>query len=80
MTHDEAKAEARRLGAEHPDRDRHHWLARERDGGWDVVRIPVPPGQRVGPLKATTEAKPKPSEPEDPRSSYNRNVGGPWVG
>jgi len=80
MTREEAETEARRLGREHPDRDRHRWLARDRDGTWEVVRVPVPPGQRVDPLKTTSEAKPKPSQPGDPRTSYDRNVGGPWVG
>ena len=80
MTRDAAEAEAPRLGREHPERDRYRWLARDRQGAWEVVKIPVPPGQRVDPLKTTTEAKPKPSQPDDPRSSYDRNVGGPWVG
>jgi hypothetical protein len=34
---------------------------------------------RVDPLKATTEAKPKPQEADDPRPAYFRNVGGPWA-
>jgi hypothetical protein len=80
MTREAAEAEARRLGREHPDRDRHRWLAREHGGTWEVVRIPVPPSQRVDPLGTTAEAKPKPSQPDDPRTSYDRNVGGPWVG
>ena len=80
MTRDAAEAEARRLGREHPERDRYRWLARDRQGTWEVVKIPVPPGQRVDPLKTTSEAKPKPSQPDDPRTSYDRNVGGPWVG
>jgi hypothetical protein len=80
MTREAAEAEARRLGAEHPDRGHTRWLARERSGEWEVVKIPVRPGQRVDPVKATTEAKPKPAQPDDPRTTYDRNVGGPWVG
>jgi len=80
MSREEAEAEAGRLSAEHPERDRHHWLARERDGDWEVVRIPLPPGQRIDPLKATVETKPKPPEPDDPRTSFDRNVGGPYGG
>lgn len=80
MTREAAEAEARRLAREHPDRGRYRWLARDREGTWEVVRVPVPPGQKVDPLKTTTEAKPKPSQPDDPRTSYDRNVGGPWVG
>ena len=80
MSREAAEAEARRLAREHPDRAGHHWVARERDGSWEVVKIPVPTGQRVDPLKTTTEAKPKPSLPDDPRTNYDRNLGGPWVG
>ena len=45
-----------------------------------MVRIPLPPGQRIDPLKATVETKPKPPEPDDPRTSFDRNVGGPYGG
>jgi hypothetical protein len=80
MNRQAAEAEASRLGREHPERDRHRWLARNRGGTWEVVKIPVRAGQRVDPLKTTSEAKPKPSQPDDPRTTYDRNIGGPWVG
>jgi hypothetical protein len=80
MSREAAEAEARRLAREHPERGSHRWLAREREGSWEVVKIPVPAGQKVDPLKTTAEAKPKPAQPEDPRTNYDRNVGGPWVG
>ena len=56
-------------------------MAKEQsDGSWTVVKIRMPPGKKVDPLKTTTEAKPKPPEPDDPRTSYDRGVGGPWIG
>ncbi len=78
VTRDQAEAEARRLGAEHPERDRFHWIAREAEGEWQVVRVKAPAGRRIDPLKTTAETKPKPPEPDDPRSAFERNVGGPW--
>jgi hypothetical protein len=80
MDRAQAEQEAKRLAAEHPDRETHRWVAREQPGdGWEVVKVKMPPGMRVDPLKTTAEAKPKPPEPDDPRSSYERNVGGPWA-
>jgi hypothetical protein len=75
----EAEAEARRLGEEHPERDRHRFVARERDGEWEVVRIPLPAGRRVAPRGTSTEAKPKPPQADDPRTNFDRNVGGPYI-
>jgi len=81
MTRDEAGAAARKFGAEHVDRATHRWVPRETAGGdWEVAKIPVPSGMRVDPLSTSIEAKPKPPQPDDPRPSYDRNVGGPWVG
>ena len=51
------------------------WAARRReDGSWELV-----PPQPKPKMKLTTEAKPKPPQPDDPRDSYSRGVGGPWV-
>ncbi|MDQ4048323.1 MAG: hypothetical protein M3131_02935 [Actinomycetota bacterium] len=81
MTRSEAEGVARTHAREHPDRETHRWLAKEQsDGSWTVVKIRMPPGMKVDPLKTTTEAKPKPPEPDDPRTSYDRGVGGPWIG
>lgn len=72
-----AEESARRLAHEHPDRETHRWIAREdANGGWEVVKVKMPPGMRVDPLKATTESKPKPAQPDDPRSPGGRNVPG----
>jgi hypothetical protein len=75
MTRDEAIAAAKRFGADHPDRATHTWIAREDPAGsWEVVKVRLPPGVRRDPLKATTEAKPKPSEADDPRPAIFRNI------
>ena len=79
MTRAEAEANADRFNREHPDRGRHRWLARERDGQWDVARVTVPGGVRVDPLKQGVVAKPRPPEAPDPRSAFVRNVGGPYA-
>ena len=80
MTRAEAEQERDRLTREHPDRATHRWMARaDGAGDWSVVKVGIPPTGRVDPLKATTEAKPKPPQPEDPRSAYDRNVGGPYM-
>ena len=79
MTRDEAAREAASLAEQNPGR---RWLPREGDDGdWTVAEIKLPPGMKPNPpLKETVEQKPKPPEPDDPRTSYDRNVGGPWVG
>ena len=81
MNREEAEGSAQRLAEEHPDRASHRWVPREEpDGSWSVVKVRMPPGMRVDPLKTTVEAKPRPAQPDDPRPSYDRNVGGPWIG
>jgi hypothetical protein len=78
MDRAEAEQTAARLAKEHPDRETHRWIAREDagGGGWEVVKVKMPPGMRVDPLKATVQSKPKPEQPEDPRSPGGRNVPG----
>ena len=81
MTADEAEREAARLNGEHPERESYRWFARQVNSGtWSIVRVPRRPGASVDPLTATAEAKPTPPEPDDPRPSYWRDTGGPWVG
>jgi hypothetical protein len=65
MDREEARRECERLRREHPERATHTWIPREVDGGWQIVRAPLPPGMRRDPLKATTEAKPKPAQSDD---------------
>ncbi len=40
----------------------------------------MPGGASIDPLKTTVETKPKPPEPDDPRTAYERNVGGNYIG
>ena len=81
MTRAEAEQEVERLNREHPEREAYRWMARSnQEDEWSIVRVPTKPGARIDPLKATTEAKPQPQQPDDPRTAYDRNVGGPWIG
>ena len=75
MDREAAERECARLGSEHPDRATNSWLVREAgEGEWEVVRVPLPPGMRRDPLKATVEAKPEPRDAEDPRPAPFRNI------
>lgn len=66
MTREEAEARCAELAGDDPERATHRWFPREAaDGSWTVVKVPSM-GTRIDPLKATTEAKPKPSQPDDP--------------
>jgi hypothetical protein len=79
MTRAEAERERDRLTRDHPDRATHGWMAHsDAAGDWSVVKVSLPPGARVDPLKATTEAKPRPPQTEDPRNSFSRGVGGAY--
>ena len=76
MTREEAQAECRRLAEEHPDHETHSWIAREAgDGGWEVVKLGIPPQRPLGTMQ---EAKPTPPSADDPRPAMWRDVGGPY--
>ena len=51
----------------------------DEDGNERVVHVKLPPGMRIEPMKATTEAKPKPAPAEDPRPAFHKDVGGPYA-
>jgi hypothetical protein len=75
MTHEEAQRECERLASEHPERETHGWFPREYGKDeWSVVRVPVPEGLRLHPLKASVEARPRPPQADDPRPSSWQNV------
>jgi hypothetical protein len=74
MTREEAEALVAVRKEEHPG---DAWLARDRGDTWEVVRLPSL-GRR--PSKETVEAKPKPPQADDPRSTFVRNIGGPYAG
>ena len=81
MNRTEAEETASQLARQHPNRAKYRWFVRQgADGEWVVVKVGVPPGERVEPLKATTEAKPKPAQAEDPRPPFWKDVGGPYAG
>lgn len=74
------KAEAETAAAERnrdPGEAGSRWMVREGEGGeWEVVRIKSLPGLK-GPLKTTTEERPRPAA-DDPRTSLERDIG-PWA-
>jgi hypothetical protein len=64
MEQADAEAEATRLNETHPQRDRWEWKPLPRGASdWVVVKGPR---RRIDPVKATTEAAPKPPQPDDP--------------
>jgi hypothetical protein len=72
FTREDAEAlVATRRGAQPED----GWIAHERDGSWEVVRLP---GMGRGPTTTTSEAKPRPPQADDPRPGLWRDVGGPY--
>lgn len=80
MTREEATEQAARLGRDHADRATHRWMPQETaTGEWAVVKVKMPPGVPSRPLTETTEERPAPPTPDDPRTSYERNVGGNWI-
>jgi hypothetical protein len=78
MTREQAEQRAAELNRDRPDRYSARWIARERDGVFEVARISLPSGMKIDPVTETTEAKPKPPHPDDPRPAFERNVGGPY--
>jgi hypothetical protein len=63
MDREVAERECKRLQAEHPDRTVNTWIVREHAAGeYEVVRVPLPPGMKRDPLKASVETKPKPPQ------------------
>jgi hypothetical protein len=79
MNEQEARTEATRLNAEHPERGTYRWVARPAGEHWEIVRIKAPGGMDRQHLNESTEASERPPQPDDPRPAHDRNVGGPWV-
>ena len=74
MTRAEAALRCEELNHKRSERDP-PWIVREvSSGDWRPVRPRIPGLPPREPLKATTEAKPKPPQPDDPRDSLFRNV------
>ena len=74
MTREQAEAERDRLAAEQPAAT---WLAVERDGEWQVVKVGLPGAQAPGGTEIA--AKPRPETPDSPpapnKQVYNPNWG-----
>ena len=80
MTRAEAEQRALRLNAEHPDRATHRWFVRGGGDEWSVARVAIPGGRPLDPLSETTESRPRPPLADDPRPTFVRDVGGPYLG
>ena len=78
MTRDEAENRAGTLNREHPERGAYRWMARAGGDDWHVVRVAIPGGVRPDPLHAAVESRTRP-EAGDPRTTFEKNVGGPWI-
>jgi hypothetical protein len=50
------------------------WMAYPAEGRWRVVGTNLP--RQEPPRGSHTEGRPRPSEPDDPRSSFGRNIPG----
>jgi hypothetical protein len=73
MTQDEATTHAEALNREETGARR--WLARQvSPGDWQVVAISGTGFRPPGPLKESSEARPRSSDAPDPRPSIFRNV------
>ena len=65
----QARHEAERLNSESPEREAFFWIARERDGDWQVARVPKPARERFTATTADSPSRPDPSQ--DPPSEPN---------
>ena len=82
MTREAAELQAQHRNATLSSAARHRWFVRGAGAdGWTLVKVAGLPAGGLGPLTATTEAKPRPPMADDARPSFDRNVGGGlWVG
>jgi hypothetical protein len=80
MTRADAENRAADLNREHPERARYRWMAHGSGETWEVVRMAIPGAIKLDPVKATVESHPRPAPADDPRTAFDKHVGGPWVG
>ena len=52
------------------------WSPKTRGKERQKFKVKLPPGMKIKPIRATTEAKPQPAPADDPRSSFDKNTGG----
>ena len=73
MTHEDAVARCAHLNEAAEDERR--WFPKRTEGDdWEIVAITVDGFSNPHPLKAVIEAKPKPSDPPDPRPAIFRTI------
>jgi hypothetical protein len=72
-TRAEAEAFCRKREAEDPTAS---WLPFEAEGRWTAARTNLP--RHEDPMGTATEARPKPSPADDPRTPQQRDA--PWLG
>ena len=72
MTREDAERRASALNAPGSG-DR--WFARKGADGWEVMKVVLPPGMRLGPLKETVPLATRPI-PAGPPPAYHRHVDG----
>ncbi|MBV9415292.1 MAG: hypothetical protein JO363_09970 [Solirubrobacterales bacterium] len=73
MNRDEAAAKSAALNREETG-DRHWFPKQVAAEEWEVVSVSGTGFRPRGPLKETSETRPSPSDPPDPRPSIFRNV------
>lgn len=79
MTREAAQREAHRRNTSPTRAATHRWFVRAAGAdGWTLAKVVGLSAGLGGPLKTTTEAKPRPPVPDDPRAAHWQNVGGPW--
>jgi hypothetical protein len=80
MTREAAQREAHRRNTSLKPPATYRWFVRAAGpDDWTIVRVAGLPADARGPMKTTTEAKPRPPMADDPRPAHWQNVGGPWA-
>jgi hypothetical protein len=73
VTHEDAIARCEQLN--HDQSSEQQWFVKQTGpDGWELVSVSVPGARGRGPLKESTEARPEPAVPPDPRPSINRDL------
>ena len=72
MTREAAERRAAALTAEGSG---HHWFARKNADRWEVVKVALPPGGRLDPLKQAVPQATRPT-PAGPPPAYHRHFDG----
>ncbi len=75
MDREHAERERDRLAKEHPEAT---FIATKGDDGWQVLKVGI--ASASGATGTAIAAKPKPPEPDDPRSVASRNLGSAYGG